>query len=115
MKKNLEMIKASGAKNFYIIFKHILPNVFPLMLTMIIKSMRQAILYEAFLSYLGLGDPTAFTLGQMLREAQDRAALATGHFWLIIPPGIAIALITLSFAFIGMALDEVVNPRLRKR
>ncbi|MHA1222089.1 MAG: ABC transporter permease [Candidatus Heimdallarchaeaceae archaeon] len=107
--------KASGAKTGYVIRKHILPNVFPLMLTMIITSMRQAILYESFLSYLGLGDPLNWTLGQMLHIAQVHAAFASGAWWLFFPPGIAIGLITLSFAFVGIALDEVVNPRLRKR
>ncbi len=107
--------KSSGASSRYIIFKHILPNVFPLMLTMIITSMRQAILYESFLSYLGLGDPLNWTLGQMLYIAQQQAALSSGAWWMFFPPGLAIGLITLSFAFIGMALDEIVNPRLRKR
>ena len=107
--------KSSGAGSGYIIFRHILPNVFPLMLTMIITSMRQAILYESFLSYLGLGDPLNWTLGQMLYIAQNQAAFASGAWWMFFPPGIAIGLITLSFAFIGMALDEIVNPRLRKR
>ncbi len=107
--------KASGAGNRYIIFSHLLPNVFPLMLTMIITSMRQAILYEAFLAYLGLGDPLNWSLGLMLQAAENQYALAAGFWWLIIPPAIAIALTTLSFAFIGMAFDEIVNPRLRKR
>ncbi len=107
--------KASGASNRYVIFSHLLPNVFPLMLTMIITSMRQAILYEAFLAYLGLGDPLNNSLGLMLQAAQNQFALASGYWWLIFPPAIAIALTTLSFAFIGMAFDEIVNPRLRKR
>ncbi|MBY9000149.1 MAG: ABC transporter permease [Candidatus Heimdallarchaeota archaeon] len=106
---------ASGAGNRYVIFSHLLPNVFPLMLTMIITSMRQAILYEAFLAYLGLGDPLNNSLGLMLQAAQNQFALASGYWWLIFPPAIAIALTTLSFAFIGMAFDEIVNPRLRKR
>lgn len=107
--------KANGAGNAYIIRKHLLPNVFPLMLTMIITSMRQAILYEAFLAYLGLGDPWNWSLGLMLRKAQDQYAFALGYWWMIYPPAIAIAFITLSFAFIGIAFDEIVNPRLRKR
>lgn len=106
---------ASGGRDRYIIFKHLLPNVFPLMVTMIITSIRQAILYEAFLSFLGLGDPLIWSLGMMLRKAQDQVAFATGAYWLIYPPAIAIALTTLSFAFIGLAFDEIVNPRLRKR
>ena len=107
--------KSAGAKNGYIIRKHLLPNVFPLMLTMIITSMRQAILYEAFLAYLGLGDPWNWSLGMMLSVAQNQASLATGAWWMYFPPGIAIALTTLSFAFIGIAFDVIVNPRLRKR
>lgn len=106
---------AAGGRDRYIIFRHLLPNVFPLMLTMIITSIRQAIIYEAFLSFLGLGDPLKWTLGMMLRRAQDQAAFATGSWWLIYPPAIAIALTTLSFAFIGIAFDEIVDPRLRKR
>jgi peptide/nickel transport system permease protein len=107
--------KAAGASSRYIIFRHILPNMFPLMLTMMITATRQAILYEAFLAYLGLGDPLNRSLGLMLREAQDEAALAMSAWWLIIPPGLLIAIITLGFALVGVALDEVVNPRLRGR
>ncbi len=107
--------KAAGAGSRYIIFRHILPNMFPLMLTMMITATRQAILYEAFLAYLGLGDPLNRSLGLMLREAQDEAALAIGAWWLILPPGLLIAIITLGFALIGVALDEIVNPRLRGR
>jgi len=107
--------RAAGASRRYIIFKHILPNVFPLMLTMVITSMRQAILYESFLAYLGLGDPLNWTLGQMLHIAQVHAAFASGAWWLFFPPGIMIGLITLSFAFVGIAFDEIVNPRLRER
>lgn len=107
--------KASGANSIYIIFRHMLPNVLPLMVTMIITSMRQAILYEAFLAFLGLGDPINWSLGRMLRVAQNQAALATGAWWMIFPPGIMIGLTTLSFAFIGKALDEIVDPRLQER
>jgi peptide/nickel transport system permease protein len=107
--------KSAGAGNGYIIFKHLLPNVFPLMLTMVITSMRQAILYEAFLSFLGLGDVLTWSLGMMLSVAQNQASLATGAWWMYLPPGIMIGLITLSFAFIGIAFDEIVNPRFRKR
>ena len=54
-------------------------------------------------------------VGKMLSDAQNQASLATGAWWMYFPPGIAIALTTLSFAFIGIAFDEIVNPRLRKR
>ncbi len=107
--------KAAGASTPYIIFKHILPNVFPLMITMMITAMRQAILFEAFLAYLGFSDPLNWSLGFILNTAQAEAAFTRGAWWLMFPPAILIALIGISFAFIGIALDAIVNPRLRKR
>ncbi|MHA1967818.1 MAG: ABC transporter permease [Candidatus Hodarchaeales archaeon] len=107
--------KAAGAGNRYIIWKHIFPNVVALMVTMIITAMRQAILYEAFLAYLGFGDPLEWSLGSLLRNAQSDYAFTRGAWWHMFPPAIFIALIGLSFAFIGLTLDAIVNPRLRKR
>lgn len=107
--------KAAGAGTRYIIFKHIFPNVVALMVTMIITAMRQAILYEAFLSYLGFCDPLEWSLGSLLRNAQMEMAFTRGAWWHMFPPALFIALIGLSFAFIGLALDAIVNPRLRKR
>ncbi|MHA2319868.1 MAG: ABC transporter permease, partial [Candidatus Hodarchaeales archaeon] len=107
--------KSAGADTRYIVFRHVLPNVFPLMVTMMITAMRQAILYEAFLSYLGFSNPLNMSLGSMLNRAQGELALTRGAWWLIFPPAIFIALIGMSFAFIGIAMDEIVNPRFRKR
>jgi peptide/nickel transport system permease protein len=107
--------KAAGASTPYIIFRHILPNVFPLMITMMITAMRQAILFEAFLAYLGFSDPLNWSLGFILNTAQSEAAFTRGAWWLMFPPAILIAMIGISFAFIGIALDAIVNPRLRKR
>jgi peptide/nickel transport system permease protein len=107
--------KAAGASTPYIIFRHILPNVFPLMITMMITAMRQAILFEAFLAYLGFSDPLNWSLGFILNTAQAEAAFTRGAWWMMFPPAILIALIGISFAFIGIALDAIVNPRLRKR
>lgn len=107
--------KAAGASTRYIIYKHIFPNVVALMVTMIITAMRQAILYEAFLSYLGFGDPLEWSLGSLLNNAQIEIAFSRGAWWHMFPPALLIALIGLSFAFIGLALDAIVNPRFRER
>jgi peptide/nickel transport system permease protein len=107
--------KAAGASTPYIIFRHILPNVFPLMSTMIITAMRQAILFEATLAYLGFTDPLNWSLGFILNTAQAEAAFTRGAWWMMFPPAILIALIGISFAFIGLSLDAIVNPRFRKR
>jgi peptide/nickel transport system permease protein len=71
------------------------------------------IVAEAWLSFLGLGDPSRVTWGKMIFEAEINHAL-TEFNW-ILPPGICIGLISLSFVLIGYSLDEILNPRLRKR
>ncbi len=74
-----------------------------------------AILSETTLSILGLGDPTAISWGRIIEEAFTAGALSAGWWWWIIPPGLAILAVTLSFTMVGYALDEVLSPRLRER
>jgi peptide/nickel transport system permease protein len=77
-------------------------------------SVPYAIVSEAWLSWLGLYDPTIMTWGRMLYDAQS-TAIGIKMWWWIVPPGVCIALISLSFILLGYALDEVLNPKLRKR
>jgi hypothetical protein len=69
---------------------------------------------EAGLSFLGLGDPTAISWGKMLADAQSGGALLFGHWWWIIAPGIGIFLSVFSFMRIGLALEEMFNPRMKQ-
>lgn len=111
----VEACKALGGSDAYIIFKHILPNVMPLIFSYVILNIAGAILAEAGLSFLGLGDPSHISWGMMLYYANQFGALVSGLWWYIIPPGLAIALLVLSFMMIGYALDEIINPRIRRR
>ena len=112
----IEAAKASGAGTGYITIKHIFPNIVSLTYVSLALSVPGAIVGEAALSFLGLGDPTTITWGQMLQRADDFGInTANLTWWWIIPPGIAIAMISLSFVLIGYALDEIFNPRLRRR
>ncbi|UCH31306.1 MAG: ABC transporter permease [Candidatus Bathyarchaeota archaeon] len=111
----IESAKASGASSSYLIFRHLIPNVFPLAMASLVLAVPGAILTEAALSFLGFGDPLAPTWGKMLHEAQAEGAFAELAWWYVIPPGIAITFLCLAFVFIGHALDEIVNPRLRRR
>ena len=74
-----------------------------------------AILTETTLSFLGLGDPTRTSWGTMLDDAFQVGSITTGSWWYILPPGICVVLVVLSFTLIGRALEEVLNPRLRAR
>lgn len=111
----IETARAVGASKSYIIFKHILPNVFPVAFAFMVLSVPTAILTEASLSFLGLGDPNLVTWGRTISNAFDGGAFRVLAWWWLLPPGFAMTTLCLSFAAIGQALDEVMNPRLRRR
>ena len=72
------------------------------------------IVAEAGLSFLGLGNPEAVSWGKMLADAQSSGAMLFGHWWSILAPGIGIFLAVFSFMRIGLAMEEILNPRMRK-
>jgi len=74
-----------------------------------------AIITEAALSFIGMGDPRLPSWGRMLNLAFRWGGFTRLAWWWIIPPGLAITLLSMSFVFVGHALDEVLNPRLRRR
>jgi peptide/nickel transport system permease protein len=111
----IEAARSVGARDRHIIMRHILPNILPLVFANAIVGIVDAILAESGLSFLGLGDPTKPSWGQLLRYANEAGALATGRWWFIIPPGICIMLVAIGFAFSSYSLDQILNPRLRKR
>lgn len=111
----VEAAKAVGAKGRRIILRHIIPNVLSIAFATFILGIPGAILAEASLSFLGLTDPTIVSWGRMLFNASSFGAFTRLQWWWILPPGLAITLLALSFVFIGHALDEILNPRLRRR
>lgn len=113
--KFIEVARAVGCGDGYIIFKHILPNVSPLIYVNTALNIANAILIEAGLSFLGLGDPNNISWGIMLFFAEQYQALIKLAWWYVLPPGLCILFVVLSFVFIGHALDEILNPRLRIR
>ena len=115
--KTRQYVEASqmmGQKNSKIVFKHIIPQLLPYAFASIAISVPAAITTEAGISFLGLGDPTFPTWGQILHDANTYGAAARGLWWWIAPPGIMIAITGLAFVFIGNALDAIVNPKLKK-
>ena len=110
----VEAAKLMGQKDIKIIFKHILPQLLPYTFASIAISVPSAITTEAGLSFLGLGDPTFPTWGQILHDSNSFGAAARGLWWWILPPGIMIAITGLAFVFIGSAMDKIANPRLKR-
>tara|TARA_B100001245_G_scaffold22872_1_gene14985 strand:- start:334 stop:1695 length:1362 start_codon:yes stop_codon:yes gene_type:complete len=113
-KQYVEASKIMGQKNSKIIFKHIIPQLLPYTFASIAISVPAAITTEAGLSFLGLGDPTFPTWGQILHDANTFGAAARGLWWWIVPPGLMIAITGLAFVFIGNALDTIINPKLKR-
>lgn len=111
----VERSKALGAGHRRVIVSHILPNVFPVIFSNTVLMVALAILSETTLSLLGLGDPTSISWGRIIQEAFEAGAMTAGYWWWLVPPGVAIICVTLSFTMCGYALDEILNPKLRER
>ena len=111
-RKFVQRARAIGAGNLYIIRRHIFPLVFPLMVVNAVLVISGIILYEATLAFLGLGDPTRLSWGQMLQFAFTRGAMSAGAWWALVPPGLAIAWVALGLILLGNGLERVFNPRL---
>ena len=111
-----EAAKAIGSSDPHILGYHILPNVIPLVLANMVLGIVNAVLGEAGLSFLGFGVPFGPpSWGIILYWARVRGALLNNYWWWIITPGLLIMLLVLGFAFLSHALDQVLNPRLRRR
>jgi ABC-type dipeptide/oligopeptide/nickel transport system permease subunit len=115
----IESAKAAGAGTMYIIYRHILPNVFALVYISLATAVPGAIISEASLAWLGLGDINVPSWGILLYDfssTQVGTLKSLGEYWFwVIPPGIAIMLMAMAFILIGFSLDEILNPRLRQR
>lgn len=111
----LERARVLGAGRWHQISRHILPNVMPMVFANTTLTVSVAILSETTLSFLGLGDPTRISWGSMLDDAYSIGAITTGSWWYILPPGICVVLVVLSFTLVGHALEDVLDPRLKGR
>jgi peptide/nickel transport system permease protein len=105
--------RAMGASNTRIIWKHILPQVGPLLIANTVLTIAIAIYLETALAFLGLEDPTAVTWGTILENAFQRTAISSGAWWAIVPAGFAIAAVIVGCFLFGQAVEDALNPRLK--
>ena len=113
--KELEYVKSArviGARNRRIIWRVILPNAAPPLIVSATLTVGIAILFEAGLSFLGLGDPNVMSWGLIIGNNRDYVLDA---WWPVTLPGIAIFLTVLAISLIGDGLNDALNPRLRER
>jgi peptide/nickel transport system permease protein len=104
--------KATGASDLRIIYLHITPNVLPLILIEGTFVMGAAILTEAGISFLGLGANEMISWGVMLNLTYSTGAL-THAWWWVLPPGLSITILVVSFFYISRGLEEITNPDLQ--
>jgi peptide/nickel transport system permease protein len=111
----IERARALGAGHWHVMTRHVLPNVMPLVLAQTTLIVSEAILLEATLAFLGLSDPTKVSWGTTLQLARQVGAVSAGDWWVLLPPGLAIAAVALAFSLCGRTMESVLNPRLRER
>jgi peptide/nickel transport system permease protein len=109
--KEVDFVRAdrlTGAGPYRIMLKSILPNVLAPVVALVALQFGSAILVEAGLSFLGLGDPNIMSLGQMLSRAQPFIRVA---WWMAVFPGVALALTILSVNLVADTIERVRDPR----
>ena len=109
----VEASTALGASRWRIMLRHIFPQMAPFVFAQMIFFTPAAILAEAGLSFLGLGDPSIPTWGQILDQGFRTGAVYVGYWWWVFPPGLLIVLTALTFVLIALGMERVVDPRLR--
>jgi ABC-type dipeptide/oligopeptide/nickel transport system permease subunit len=102
----IEGLICLGAGKLYIILRHVLPNVWGIILARFVLSVPGAILLESGLSFIGLGDPRSPSWGMMLHFAMTRGSLLRGAWWTFVPPGLCITVTSLGFILLGMGLEQ---------
>ena len=111
----VERARALGASDWYILRRHVLPNALPLIFANTVLIVAIAILYEAALAFLGLGDPTSISWGTMIENGFEAGAPSAGAWWYVVPPGLCITLLVFAIGLLGYLFEQHVNPRLRER
>lgn len=107
----VDRARVIGAGPGHIMWRHILPNVVNLIVAQAVLTFAGAVFTETTLAFIGLGDPSAPSWGQILNAAQAAGAPGLGAWWYIAPPAVCVVLVVLSFTLVGNALDDVLNPK----
>jgi peptide/nickel transport system permease protein len=111
---HVQAARAMGATHRYVMTRHILSRIAPLIAAQFVWAANLSIMLEASLAFLGLSDPFQKSWGAMLFYANSRSAFLTDAWlWWVLPPGLCIAAVVVGFAFLGYSLEERADPRLR--
>jgi peptide/nickel transport system permease protein len=104
--------RSFGGTNWYVLRRHIVPDVAPILMVEFIHAFRRGVFMEAGLAFLGIGDPSTVSWGTIMREAVDYSYMDVWSWWLL-PAGLVLSMTILSFTFIGHTFEPIMEPRLR--
>lgn len=104
--------RALGAGNLRLIFRHVLPQVSPLLIANTVLLVAYAIFAETFITFLGLGDPSLISWGRLIENAFTDDAILNEAWWTIVPPGLCVTVVVLACTMTGQAMEDALNPRL---
>ena len=105
--------RALGAGNRRLVFKHVLPQVAPLLIANTVLMIALGIFAETYITFLGLGDPSTISWGRLIENAFTGEATVNGAWWAIAPPGICVTIVILACTMVGQSVEDSLNPRLR--
>lgn len=111
----IEAAKVSGEGTWRIVFGEIMPNMVSRIAAGFLLVFYLSIIFAAGLEFLGFGDVNKVTWGTTLYWAQNNSSVLQGNWWHFVFPGVALALAVAALVFINFGVDELANPRLRRR
>lgn len=105
--------RAFGASRRYILLRHILPDLGPIIVAVMIQDARRAVLMEAGLAFLGVSDPMVVSWGRMMKQAMSFTYLDVWKWWLV-PAGVMLSLTLVGLSLIAASLERAMDPRLKE-
>lgn len=116
-RRYIKAAESYGAGTFYLLRRHFLPEIMPLAAVGMIRLAGRAIVAEAGLSFLGLGDPASRSWGLIMHHALSFRGIYYTDFWQwwLVFPWLALTLVVTSLALIGRDLERMADPRIRRR
>jgi len=105
--------RSLGAGHARIVFRHVVPQIMPLLVANTVLTIAVAIFDETALSFLGLGDPSKISLGKVIENAFKAAAISNDAWWAIVPAGVLVTIMIMACSMMGQAIEDALNPRLK--
>ncbi len=114
--RNRDFVHAAevmGERKHRMVFFEVMPNMLSILASSFIGTVIYAIMTQATLEFIGLGDPLSVTWGGMLYNADQTSAIRIGAWWEILAPSLALTMLAIGLALVNFSIDEISNPKLR--